>query len=93
MLNRRILRSKALQLAYAYHSSKQANFQLTLEALLEHYEPDLNSLEVQDKAELKSKQQQARELFLKKHFKTSDEQMMSHLQQADTADSACGKAI
>lgn len=82
MLNRRILRSKALQQAYAYQSCRNANFQLALEALLEHYEPDLNSLEVQDKTELKAKYAQARDLFLKQHFKTSDEEMLAHLNEA-----------
>jgi N utilization substance protein B len=82
MLNRRILRSKALQQAYAYQSCKNANFQLALEALLEKYEPDLNSLEIQDKAELKAKQAQARDLFVKQHFKTSDKEMLANLNEA-----------
>ena len=55
MLNRRILRSKALQLAYGFYSSKKANYQMALDRIRLYYAPDLNSLEEQNKGELKKK--------------------------------------
>ncbi len=83
MLNRRILRSKALQLAYGFYSSRKANFQMAQDTIRLHYSVDLNSVEFQDKTALKVKESQAKELFVKGHFKTNDKEMMDVLREAD----------
>jgi transcription antitermination protein NusB len=53
MLNRRILRVKAFQSLYAYEQCKASNFNLAKDQIREAFLPDLNSMEVQDKAQLK----------------------------------------
>lgn len=82
MLNRRILRSKALQLAYGFYSSKKANYQMALDRIRLHYAPDLNSLEEQNKGELKKKEKEAAELFKRNDFETSDKEMSEALDEA-----------
>lgn len=52
MLNRRILRVKAFQNLYAYEQCKGSNFNLAKDFIRESFLPDLNSMEVQDKAAL-----------------------------------------
>lgn len=53
MLNRRILRVKAFQSLYAYEQCKASNFNLAKDQIREAFLPDLNSMEVQDKVQLK----------------------------------------
>lgn len=55
MLNRRILRVKAFQNIYAYEQCKGSNFNLAKDFINESFLPDLNSMEVQDKAALGKK--------------------------------------
>lgn len=55
MLNRRILRSKALQCLYAFYKSKEANYNLALDYIRDRFLPDLNSMEPVDKSELNLK--------------------------------------
>ncbi len=38
---------------YAYHQCKASNFNLSIDLIRESFQPDLNSMEVQDKAQLK----------------------------------------
>lgn len=52
MLNRRILRVKAFQNLYAYEQCKASNHNLAKDFIRESFLPDLNSMEVQDKAAL-----------------------------------------
>ena len=52
MLNRRILRVKAFQNLYAYEQCKGSNLNLAKDYIRESFLPDLNSMEVQDKAAL-----------------------------------------
>ncbi|MCH7409602.1 transcription antitermination factor NusB [Belliella sp. DSM 111904] len=54
MLNRRILRVKAFQSLYAYEQCKSSNFNIAKDSIRESFLPDLNSMEVQDKAQLKA---------------------------------------
>jgi N utilization substance protein B len=63
MLNRRILRSKALQSLYAYYKSREANYNLALEYINECYLPDLNSMEPFDKSELNLKKRESLKTF------------------------------
>lgn len=78
MLNRRILRIKAMQALYAFEQCKEANYQLCLEGIEQHFAPDLNSMEPQDKKLLDKQKKKALSLF-KKHFND-----LSQLPDADS---------
>ncbi len=52
MLNRRLIRIRAMQALYAYKQAEGANFQLSLDLIAETFSPDLNSMEFQDKEKL-----------------------------------------
>ncbi len=49
MLNRRILRVKAFQTLYAYEQCKGSNLNLAKDHIKDSFQPDLNSMEFQDK--------------------------------------------
>lgn len=74
MLNRRTLRIKVMQSLFAYEQCCEADFELAKEYLVQKFSPDLNSMEVQDKELLKSRQQSALNLIAQKHYekKTSN---------------------
>jgi N utilization substance protein B len=63
MLNRRILRSKALQCLYAFFKSKEANYNLALDYISNRFLPDLNSMEPVDKSELNIKKRDSIKAF------------------------------
>jgi N utilization substance protein B len=63
MLNRRILRVKAFQNLYAYEQCKGSNLTLARDFIRESFVPDLNSMEVQDKAALTKEADEAVRLF------------------------------
>lgn len=63
MLNRRILRVKAFQSLYAYSQCKTSNFNLAKDFISAAFLPDLDSMEVQDKAQLKSEAESCKQLF------------------------------
>ncbi len=65
MLNRRILRVKAFQNLYAYEQCKASNLNLAKDQIKEAFQPDLNSMEVQDKPLLKKEAALAIDLFSK----------------------------
>ena len=65
MLNRRSLRIKVMQSLFALQQCKDANYELCFEQINEAFQPDLNSMEVQDKILLASKKKEASELFEK----------------------------
>lgn len=65
MLNRRILRVKAFQNLYAYEQCKASNFNLAKDQIKVAFLPDLNSMEVQDKPQLKKDAEIAVSLFSK----------------------------
>ncbi|UJP65638.1 transcription antitermination factor NusB [Mongoliitalea daihaiensis] len=64
MLNRRILRVKAFQNLYAYDQCKSSNFNLAKDRIKDAFQPDLNSMEVQDKNLLKKEAAIATDLFV-----------------------------
>jgi N utilization substance protein B len=66
MLNRRTLRIKIMQSLFAFEQCKEANYQLALDQIEEHFLPNLNSMEVQDKELLKSRRKAARVLLERK---------------------------
>ncbi|TDQ13740.1 NusB antitermination factor [Algoriphagus boseongensis] len=63
MLNRRILRVKAFQNLYAFEQCKGSNLNLAKDFIRESFLPDLNSMEVQDKAALSKDAEEAIRLF------------------------------
>lgn len=66
MLNRRTLRIKIMQSLFAFDQCKEANHELAHDLIEERFQPDLNSMEVQDKDLLKKQSKTARQLFEKK---------------------------
>ncbi len=69
MLNRRTLRIKIMQSLFAFEQCKEANYQLALDQIEEHFQPNLNSMEFQDKELLKGQRKMARQLLEKKFSK------------------------
>ncbi|MFM7328906.1 MAG: transcription antitermination factor NusB [Bacteroidota bacterium] len=67
MLNRRTIRIKVMQSLFAYEQCCEADFELAKDQLVQRFSPDLNSMEVQDKALLKSQQQTAIRLLEQQH--------------------------
>lgn len=63
MLNRRILRVKAFQNLYAFEQCRGSNYNLARDFIRESFFPDLNSMEVQDKAALLREAEDAIRLF------------------------------
>lgn len=71
MLNRRTLRIKIMQSLFAFDQCKEANHQLAQDFIEESFQPDLNSMEVQDKEMLRKQAKAARQLF-EKRFKNAE---------------------
>lgn len=69
MLNRRILRIKAMQAIYAYVQAEGSDYQLALDRIADTFAPDLMALEPQDRNLLEGKKQIASLLF-KEWFET-----------------------
>lgn len=63
MLNRRLLRAKALQLTYAFFTIKEARKALAQDTAVSAFEPNLNSMQPLDSDELKGKRALAKVLF------------------------------
>ncbi|MFD1002577.1 transcription antitermination factor NusB [Ohtaekwangia kribbensis] len=63
MLNRRSLRIKVMQSLFALQQCKDANYELCIDKISEAFAPDLNSMEVQDKAALTLQKKTAIKLF------------------------------
>ena len=63
MLNRRLIRIRAMQALFAYKQAEGANFQLALDLIAEHFSPDLNSMEFQDKKKLENQRKLSQKLF------------------------------
>ncbi|MEO9965072.1 MAG: transcription antitermination factor NusB [Reichenbachiella sp.] len=57
MLNRRSLRIKGMQAIFAYHTAREAEYNICKQEAQEQFIPDLNSMEVQDKDELAKKRE------------------------------------
>lgn len=71
MINRRSLRIKAFKNLYAYESCKGANYLMALDLIDRRFTPDLNSMEIIDKADLERKRKLARTEF-EKSFHSDD---------------------
>jgi len=66
MLNRRTLRIKIMQSLFAYHQCKEADLLLARDFIEARFQPDLNSMEVQDKQLLRTQKKSALQYFDKK---------------------------
>jgi N utilization substance protein B len=55
-----------MQSLFAFEQCKEANYELALDQIEEHFRPNLNSMEVQDKEVLKGQRKIARQLLEKK---------------------------
>ncbi len=65
MLNRRSLRIKVMQSLFALQQCKEATYELCIEQISDAFLPDLNSMEVQDKALLGQQKKHAIKAFEK----------------------------
>lgn len=63
MINRRLLRIKVMQAVYALRQAEQANGQLALDGIEETFQPDLNSMQPQNKRQLEGYRKLAAVLF------------------------------
>lgn len=63
MLNRRILRAKAMQAIYSYHLCKDANYEVAIEKIKTSFLPDLTAAEKQDIEKLNKDRDAAIHLF------------------------------
>jgi N utilization substance protein B len=65
-----------MQSLFAYEQCREANYQLALDQIEQHFEPNLNSMEVQDKELLKGRRKMARQLLDKRfsHPETPESQ-------------------
>jgi N utilization substance protein B len=66
MLNRRTLRIKIMQSLFAYEQCKEADYLIAHDHITASFQPDLNSMKVQDKPLLKGQLATAVKLFEKK---------------------------
>ncbi|MEK6781769.1 MAG: transcription antitermination factor NusB [Bacteroidota bacterium] len=66
MLNRRTLRIKIMQSLFAFEQCKLANHLLSQDFIDDRFQPDLNSMEVQNKELLSRQRKNGRELFDRK---------------------------
>ncbi len=66
MLNRRTIRIKIMQSLFAYSQCKDADLLLAHDLIEERFQPNLNSMEVQDKELLRAQKKSALLLFEKK---------------------------
>lgn len=63
MFNRRHLRIKALQAVYNFHQKEKVAYNLGLDAIEEFFQPDLNSMEIQDVPMLQKQKKEALSLY------------------------------
>ncbi len=84
MLNRRTLRIKIMQSLFAFEQCREANYELALDQIEEYFEPNLNSMEVQDKELLKGRRKVSRQLLEKK---------FSNLNAPDCPDNIVNEAV
>ncbi len=84
MLNRRTLRIKIMQSLFSFEQCKEANYELSLDQLEDFFQPNLNSMEVQDKELLKNQ---------RKLSKNSIEKFFHSGQLISTTDEAVNKAV
>ena len=90
MLNRRSIRIKAMQTLYALDQGRKANNALAEDYIKNSFLPDLNSMEPQDKEELKAQEKEALSLYRKS---CPDKEINTKEQPADKIVSVVQSAI
>ena len=88
MINRRSLRIKAFKNLYSYESCKGANYLMGLDMIDKEFSPDLNSMEIVDKADLDRKKELAIEDF-SKYFDRTEESKEQNAEVAGEVNEAC----
>jgi N utilization substance protein B len=73
MLNRRLIRIRAMQALFAYKQAEGANFQLALDLIAETFAPDLNSMEFQDKEKLEGYRKLGQQLLQEEFSRQTDD--------------------
>jgi N utilization substance protein B len=78
MLNRRILRLKAMQALYALEQAQRSNYQLALDYIHQKFEPNLNSMVIPTAEEVAQKRKLGKELFTANYQNESLEAKSEH---------------
>ncbi len=78
MLNRRILRLKAMQALYALEQAQRSNYQLALDYIHQKFEPNLNSMVIPTAEEVAQKRNLGKELFKVNYQNESLEKQSEH---------------
>ena len=78
MLNRRILRLKAMQALYALEQAQRSNYQLALDYIHQKFEPNLNSMVIPTAEEVAQKRNLGKELFKANYQNESLEKQSEH---------------
>ncbi|MBA4853140.1 transcription antitermination factor NusB [Emticicia sp. BO119] len=73
MLNRRLIRIRAMQALYAYKQAEGANFQLSLDLIANDFAPDLNSMEFQDREKLEGYKKLGQQLLQEAFSRQQDD--------------------
>lgn len=86
MVNRRILRIKAMQAIYSFYQSREALGHLCTDELKNFFSPDLNSMEKQDLPKLNRQKNESEKLFFhtlekKENFVTKDEEVIDKVEE------------
>ncbi len=81
MLNRRILRIKAMQVLYAYIKSQEVNHQIALDSIAEKFKNKLNIIGFEHREILNQEEKKAIKLFEKYYTKTSVDAQEQHNQE------------
>ncbi len=88
MLNRRLLRAKAVQYMYGLQQARHSTYQISIDYIKEKFAPDMLSLIPQDTKKLEIEKNQAIELFEQKIQGTTPAQDEAHLEIKKAANEA-----
>jgi N utilization substance protein B len=89
MLNRRILRLKAMQALYALEQAQRSNYQLALDYIYQKFEPNLNSMVIPTAEEVAQKRKLGKEIFEANYQNES----LEAKSEQPTVDVAVGEAM
>lgn len=73
-----------MQSLFAFHQCKEANQLLAIDLIEEHFRPDLNSMEIQDKPELSKQSKEAKKIF-EKAFKKGEKSITHEVSKIEKA--------
>jgi N utilization substance protein B len=90
MLNRRLLRIKAMQAIYAYYQAQNSDYELAQDLIRQEFEPDLNAMEKQDRSQLKRDASLAITIFEQSY---SSKEVVTHPKATPKINHSVAKAI